>query len=44
MHISAEDQGTFCLVFAFSFTSCYNTNVAVQQFERSVVTEISKRG
>jgi len=30
----------FCS-FAFSFTSCYNSNVAIQQFECLIVTEIS---
>jgi len=28
--------------FAFSLTSCYNSDVAIQQFECSTVTEISK--
>jgi len=31
MQIFADDQGTFCLVLAFSFTSCNNSN-AVPQF------------
>jgi len=41
-------QGTFCLVFAFSFTSCYNSNALPQfgvlqyKFDCSIVTETSK--
>jgi len=30
MHIFTDDQGTFCLVFAFYFTSCYISNVLPQ--------------
>ena len=34
MQIFADNHGAFCLVFAFSFTSCYNPNVS-QQFGMS---------
>jgi len=52
MQIFADDQGTFCLVFAFYFADWllqfeFMTaicDVAVQQFECSIVTEISKQG
>jgi len=30
MQIYAEDQGIFCLVLAFSFASCYKSNVLPQ--------------
>jgi len=30
MQVFADDQGTFCIVFAFSFTSYYKSNVLPQ--------------
>jgi len=27
MHINTDDQGTFWLVFAFYFSSCYNSRI-----------------
>jgi len=30
MRIFTDDQGTFCLVYAFYFNSCYNSNVLAQ--------------
>jgi len=50
MHIYTDDQGTFWLVFAFYFTSCYNSRMYYRNlecrnktvFECSIVTKISK--
>jgi len=30
MQVCADDQGTLCIVFAFSFTSYYESNVLPQ--------------
>jgi len=47
MHIFIDDQGSFCVVFALYFTSCYNLNVlpqfAVSKFNSlNIVTKISE--